>query len=143
MKKCDLPRFCAAMFWLAEKYPTGKAGEQVPRALSVEWLDDYFEAFGDIRIERFEAGVKFHYAHDAFFPDRPAPLRKYCEALPTPQDGWLVAPERVLVPEAPASLAKDLLLDVAKQLNEKFGTRLFVDADGILKGDRRRVESDL
>lgn len=123
----DLPRFCIAMFWLAEKYPTTVGGNTVARGLTEEWLHDYFEAIGDLTIEQVESGVKWHYGHNEFFPERPAALRKSIEAMPAPP----LQPRPALPTqgnpdeqETPRELVIHNLDKIYRQLNRHFSTTL-------------------
>jgi hypothetical protein len=99
MKSQDMPRFGAAMFWLAKKYPLGRddAGKPKPRSLDASDLKDYFEALADLSIDAIERGVKWHYGHSEFFPDRPGSLRKSVESAPRPPAPALQGREQKLL----------------------------------------------
>ncbi len=142
MNDSEKKRFLLAMNWLAEKYPVGKAGEQVPRSLTKPWLADYFNAFRSLPIQQFEQGVKHHYATDAFFPDRPASLRKSCDAVPRPRDGWLPVPERVLLPEMTQEQALENRKRAAELLNGLSGSKFYVDGDGNMQAGGRRGKEE-
>lgn len=142
MDDSDKKRFVAAMYWLAEKYPVGKGGDLVPRSLTLKWLDDYFRAFRSMPIAKFEEGARYHYAHEAYFPDRPAALRKSCDSVPRPVGGWLPAPDRVLLPETPASQAKENAQKIVEMLNGLQGTSFYVDGEGRVQPSGRRGKVD-
>lgn len=124
MKDADKPRFVTAMAWLAKQYPKGKDGQGrvVPWRLADLDVDAYFEALRDESIDRLERGVRWHYGHSEFFPDRPASLRKSIEAAPVPAPRYVTADVTAL-PEQ-FEMGKQKLGEIFRSLNEKFGTRL-------------------
>jgi len=78
MKKEDFKRFCTVIYWLAGKYCVSNE----PRKFESKWLMEYFDVISDLPIEYVEIGVKHHYGHNEFFPERPASLRKSIADMP-------------------------------------------------------------
>jgi len=123
-------RFCVAMYWLADKYPTQVDGKTIPRKLTMDWLDDYFDAISDLSIERIEAGAKWHYGHSKFFPEHPGDLRESIEAIPYGKVASLPAPagdlEDPAEMETPHEEAMIRLTEILSRLNGRYDTKLEV-----------------
>jgi len=137
VRDTDKQGFSVAMFWLAKNMPLGrdKNGDPIPRLLEKEFVNVFFDAFRDMPLAKFQAGVKYHFAHSEWFPNVPGTLRKSCEMVPAPRQGWLPPPERVLLPETPRSQAKDNMRKISEMLNKLSGGKssFEVGEDGTLK----------
>lgn len=83
MTESDRKRFAVLMYWLARKYPVGRdpQGNDIPKKMTAEEINDYCNALFDLRIERLEWGAKYWYGHSKWFP-KPAELREVAERAP-------------------------------------------------------------
>lgn len=88
MVESDGPRFMALLRWLCDRFKADGRTRPLPVG---EDLAEYFAALKDLPIEDLEGGSRWHFGHSEFYPDRPAALRKSCEAWrtanPRPKEG--------------------------------------------------------